>query len=41
LSRLNQIATHRHELILEERERASQERLGEGDEESAEEGASA
>jgi DNA-directed RNA polymerase subunit beta' len=41
LSRLNQIATHRDELILEERERASQERLGEGDEESAEEGASA
>jgi DNA-directed RNA polymerase subunit beta' len=41
LTRLNRIATHRDELILEERDRASQERLGEGDEESAEEGASA
>jgi DNA-directed RNA polymerase subunit beta' len=41
LSRLNRIATHRDELILEERDRANQERLGEGDEEPAEEGASA
>jgi DNA-directed RNA polymerase subunit beta' len=40
LSRLNRIAAHRDELILEERERASQV-LGEDDAESAEEGASA
>jgi DNA-directed RNA polymerase subunit beta' len=42
LSRLNRIATHRDELILEERQRASQEeRLSEVDESAAEEGASA
>jgi DNA-directed RNA polymerase subunit beta' len=38
LSRLNQIATHRDELILEERQKAAAERLGA--EEPAEEGAS-
>jgi DNA-directed RNA polymerase subunit beta' len=41
LARLNRIATHRDELILEERERAAQERLDEDDKEAAEEGASA
>ncbi len=40
LTRLNHIATHRDELILEERERAAGERLGEGEDEAAEEGAS-
>jgi DNA-directed RNA polymerase subunit beta' len=40
LSRLNRIATHRDELILEERKRAAAERLAQGDEEAAEEEAS-
>ncbi|MGA7458503.1 MAG: DNA-directed RNA polymerase subunit beta', partial [Methyloceanibacter sp.] len=40
LTRLNKIATHRDELILEERQRAASERLAQ-DEEAAEEGASA
>jgi DNA-directed RNA polymerase subunit beta' len=40
LARLNRIAAHRDELILEERQRASQERLG-GGEAKEEEGASA
>ncbi|MGH6833930.1 MAG: DNA-directed RNA polymerase subunit beta', partial [Methyloceanibacter sp.] len=41
LTRLNKIATHRDELILEERKRAAAERLGPGDEDAAEEEASA
>ncbi|MFO7477862.1 MAG: DNA-directed RNA polymerase subunit beta' [Methyloceanibacter sp.] len=44
LTRLNRIATHRDELILEERQRAANDRLGEDDQEAgaeAEEGASA
>jgi DNA-directed RNA polymerase subunit beta' len=39
LARLNRIATHRDELILEERQRSTQERIGQEDE-AAEEGAS-
>ena len=41
LTRLAKIATHRDELILEERQRAAAERLAQDDEEAAEEGASA
>ena len=41
LTRLNKIATHRDELILEERKRAAAERLAPDDEEAAEEEASA
>ncbi len=41
LTRLNKIATHRDELILEERKRAAAERLAQDDEEAAEEEASA
>ncbi|HEX2448284.1 MAG TPA: DNA-directed RNA polymerase subunit beta', partial [Methyloceanibacter sp.] len=37
LARLNKIATHRDELILEERERAAQEQIGQGEAEAAEE----
>src|SRR5680860_1395108 len=40
LTRLNKIATHRDELILEERKRAAAERLAKDDEEAAEEEAS-
>jgi DNA-directed RNA polymerase subunit beta' len=40
LSRLNRIATHRDELILEERKRAAAERLAQDNEEAAEEEAS-
>jgi len=41
LTRLNKIATHRDELILEERQRAASERSAQDDEAAAEEGASA
>jgi DNA-directed RNA polymerase subunit beta' len=41
LARLSKIAAHRDDLILEERQRAEQERIGQGDEETEEEGASA
>ena len=41
LTRLNKIATHRDELILEERKRAAAERLAPDDEDAAEEEASA
>jgi DNA-directed RNA polymerase subunit beta' len=40
LSRLNRIATHRDELILEERKRTAAERIAQGDEAAAEEEAS-
>jgi DNA-directed RNA polymerase subunit beta' len=40
LSRLARVASHRDELILEERQRASSERLAERDDEAVEEGAS-
>jgi DNA-directed RNA polymerase subunit beta' len=40
LSRLARVASHRDELILEERQRASSERLGERDDEAVEEEAS-
>ena len=41
LSRLNRIATHRDELILEERQRSTQDVLEQGEEEVPEEAADA
>jgi DNA-directed RNA polymerase subunit beta' len=41
LSRLNRIATHRDELILEERQRTAAERIEHEEDETEEEGASA
>jgi len=41
LSRLNRIASHRDDLILEERQRAAQEAIDHEEGEEAEEGASA